>query len=66
MKSMDSCTKVRSVKVVTFKDDQAFAVCKSCDAEVKIPLRLDEDMLKSMTESETPRVRLYIRTMKSS
>lgn len=60
IKSLDADTKVRA-KIVVFRDDQAFAICKACSSEVKIPLRLDTDMLKSMSEQRP--VRLYIRDM---
>lgn len=60
VKSLNTDTKVRA-KVLVFKDDGAFAVCKACNAEVKIPLRIDTDMLKSMSEHRP--VRLYIRDM---
>ncbi len=60
VKSLDADTKVRA-KIVVFRDDQAYAVCKACSSEVKIPLRLDTDMLKSMSEHRP--VRLYIRDM---
>lgn len=60
IKSLDADTKVRA-KIVVFRDDQAFAICKACSSEVKIPLRLDTDMLKSMSEQR--HVRLYIRDM---
>jgi len=64
LKSLDVDTKVRGVKVVVFRDDGAYAVCKSCNAEVKIPLRIDTDLLKSMSSSSPRRdVALYIREM---
>lgn len=68
VKSLDADTKVRA-KIIVFKEENAFAVCKACSAEIKIPLRLDSDMLKSMTSTvnEVPRsVRLFIRDVKSS
>ena len=64
VKSMDAETKVRA-KVVVFRDGQSFAVCKGCNAEVKIPLQLDTSMLKSMTAATPERVRLYIRAKTS-
>lgn len=60
VKSLEADTKIRA-KVVLIREDDAYAVCKSCNAEVKIPLRLDTDMLKSMSEHRP--VRLYIRDM---
>lgn len=64
LKSLDTDTKVRGAKVIIFKDDQAYAVCKSCNSEVKIPLRIDEDMLKSMSSPVRRHMPLYIRDMK--
>lgn len=61
VKSLDADTKVRA-KIVVFRDEESFAVCKACNSEVKIPLRLDTDMLKSMSAESRP-VRLYIRDM---
>lgn len=61
VKSSGIDTKVRA-KIVVFKDNNAFAVCRGCDNEVKIPLQLDNDLLKSMaSEEERPRhVPLYL------
>lgn len=61
VKSLDADTKVRA-KIIVFHEDVAYAVCKSCSSEVKIPLRIDIDMLKSMSTESRP-VRLYIRDM---
>jgi hypothetical protein len=43
-----------------FRDEQAYSVCKSCNAEVAIPLKLDVEMLKSMAPAPR-RVPLYIK-----
>lgn len=61
-----SDTKIRS-KILVCKDDGAYAVCKSCDAEVKVPLQLDTDLLKSMASADSSRtyVPLYIRNLRS-
>jgi len=56
VKSTGSDTKVRA-KIVVFKDNNAYAVCRGCDHEVKIPLQIDSVMLKSMS-SHVP---LYVR-----
>jgi hypothetical protein len=54
-------TKIRA-KILVFKDDGAFAVCKSCDQEIKVPLQIDTDLLKSMSAvSEKLHVPLYVR-----
>lgn len=67
VKSLDDDTKVRNVKIVVFRDGGAFGVCKSCNKEVSIPLRLDTELLKSMCVAPpraTSAPRLYIRNMK--
>lgn len=46
VKSNDITTKVRS-KIILFKSDAAFAVCKKCGKEYPIPLMLDKKLLKS-------------------
>ena len=60
-------TKVRS-KILVFKEDGAYAVCKSCDNEVRVPLHLDSDLLKSMahTDSTKSYVPLYIRNVRGA
>jgi ribosomal protein S27E len=40
MKSQGGETKIRS-KVLVFKSGGAFAVCKSCGTEVKVPVKAD-------------------------
>ena len=62
VKSLDADTKIRA-KIVVFRGHDAFAVCKACNTEVKIPLRIDTDMLKSMSNEPSRPVRLYIRDM---
>lgn len=62
VKALNNDTKIRS-KIVVFREEGAFAVCKSCNAEVQIPIKLDEVMLKSMSTQSTSSVRLYIRNM---
>lgn len=39
--------KIRS-KVLVVKGDNAYAVCKSCGADVCVPLQLDHDVMKSL------------------
>lgn len=59
-------TKIRA-KILVFKDEGAFAVCKSCDQEVKVPLHIDSDLLKSMAAtSEKLHVPLYVRRIVKS
>lgn len=61
VKSTGEDTKIRA-KIVVFKNSAAFAVCRGCDSDVRIPLQLDSDMLKSMVATQEPRhVPLYVR-----
>jgi hypothetical protein len=65
VKSLDSNTKVRGIKVLVFKDEGAFGICKSCDKEVALPISLDHSMLKSMAPVAKD-VRLYLREVKKN
>lgn len=40
--NLDGVTKIRA-RIVIFKNDQAYAICKSCNSEVKIPVRVELD-----------------------
>ena len=40
MKSENNTSKIRS-KILILKDNGAYAICKSCGYEVKVPLKLD-------------------------
>ena len=40
MKSQGTTTKIRS-KILIFKSDGAYAICKGCGTEVKVPVRVD-------------------------
>lgn len=51
-------TKIRG-KVLVFRGLQGFAVCKGCGAEVKVPLLMDQAMIKSMTQGT--KVPLYVK-----
>lgn len=67
VKAIGSDTKIRA-KILVFKEEAAFAVCKSCDSEVQVPLSLNEDMLKSLSSAsaEKPKhVALYVRTSRT-
>jgi hypothetical protein len=68
VKAIGSDTKIRA-KILVCKEDAAFAVCKSCDSEVQVPLSLNEDMLKSLSSAasaEKPKhVALYVRTSRT-
>lgn len=57
LKSIGGELKIRS-KVIVFKDSGAFAVCKGCDTEIPVPLAIDNNLLKSLSESK--RLKLYI------
>jgi len=52
--------KIRS-KIIVIKEDGAFAVCKGCDTEVKVPLCVDTPLLKSIQAEPPRRIPLYIR-----
>lgn len=69
VKSLGPDTKIRA-KILVFRDTTAYAVCKSCDSEVQVPLQINEEMMKSMASSppstEKAHVPLYIRTVKRS
>ena len=53
VKSQDGAVKLRS-KILIFKGNQAYAICKKCSSEVPVPVSLD----KSVSVSPPPR--LYI------
>ena len=57
LKSVGEETKLRC-KVLIFKDDKAYAICKWCDAEIQVPLKVDNDMMKSLP---TNNLKLYIK-----
>lgn len=56
IKSTSAATKVRS-KILIFRDNQAFAVCKGCGAELPAPIRLDK--IDLLAKSRNPR--LFVR-----
>lgn len=56
VKSINGVTKIRN-KVLVFKDNQAFAVCKGCGAEHRIPVQLTGSDL----EDGSQQPRLYLR-----
>lgn len=69
VKSMSSETKVRS-KVLVIRDGSAFAVCKGCDAEVRVPLNLDLDLLKTLSTTKPTKTEslphLYVRQVRKN
>jgi len=56
LKTSDQSVKVRG-KLLVFKSGRAFAVCKSCDSEVEVPLRIDDELCKAMVQKNPP---LYV------
>lgn len=60
LKSVNDETKLRC-KVLIFKGDKAFAVCKGCDTEIQVPLKIDEEMMKSMNTNANNNLKLYIK-----
>lgn len=62
VKSLAHDTKIRA-KVLVIRDNVSYAVCKSCDREVQVPLQLDVDMLKSLSAEKPKHVPLYIRNV---
>ena len=63
VKSNNSDTKIRA-KIVLFRNNEAFAVCKGCNGEVKVPLQLDTVLLKSLADPKS--IPLYVRNAKKS
>jgi hypothetical protein len=55
--SPDGVTKVRG-KIMLFKGDQGFVVCKGCGAETQIPVKLDS------TELQAKSPKLYVAKQK--
>jgi len=53
LKSINGVVKLRG-KVVLFKDQQAFVVCKGCNTELPVPLKLDMKVAKALSESVSP------------
>ncbi len=46
-------------KVVLFKSNKAYTVCKTCNNEQEIPVSLDLNLMKSMVD--TTKIPLYVR-----
>lgn len=42
LKSLDEESKIRS-KIVVIKGDSVYAICKGCNAEVQLPLKVSEE-----------------------
>lgn len=59
VKSVDGTIKVRS-KVLILNDESATAVCKGCGTEIPIPIKFDNDMMKSVIQ--TKKLRLYVKS----
>lgn len=56
IKSYNNTIKIRN-KVLVFKDNQAFAVCKGCGVEHPIPIQL----MKSVDSKAQQNPKLYLR-----
>lgn len=56
LKSMDGDSAKLRAKVIVFKDDAAFAICKGCGTELPVPISIDNSKLSTMTKS----LRLYV------
>lgn len=53
IKGMDSEMKIRA-KVIIVKDGAVMAVCKGCNTELQIPLKVDNDLAKSLAKKAEP------------
>jgi ribosomal protein S27E len=53
VKSIDGVTKVVN-KILLFKGDQGYAVCKGCNREVLVPIKLDRGEL--LLKSKNPKL----------
>lgn len=60
IKSDGDTVKIRS-KILVMKKSGSYAICKSCNGEVKVPVLPDEDTMKSLTSQP---VRLFIKPSK--
>lgn len=60
LKSVSEEMKLRA-KVLVFKEDLVYAVCKGCNSEIQVPIRLDEDLTKSLAKKSSG-PRLYLKT----
>lgn len=58
LKSSSEGIKLRS-KVVLFKAEGTFAVCKGCGTEVPVPVVADMSLVKSIVS--TKKLRLYVK-----
>ena len=56
LKSDDDAVKLRS-KIIIFKNNNAYAICKKCSREHKIPISLNRELLFSKTKNP----KLYVR-----
>lgn len=53
VKSINGTTKIRA-KIIVFRGNRAFAVCKGCNAELPVPIKLDRADL--LSKSGSPRL----------
>ncbi len=61
IKSTDNDVKVRS-KVLIFKSEGTFAICKGCGEEIPVPLIIDQSMMKGIATSK--KLRLFVKSEK--
>lgn len=60
IKSVDGQLKLRSkIILISEETNEARAVCKGCNTEIPIPLKIDTDMVKSLAKEGSPK--LYLR-----
>lgn len=50
VKSANGTTKIRA-KIIVFRGDQAYAVCKGCGKELSAPISLNKDEILSKSKS---------------
>lgn len=58
VKSIGEEVKIRG-KLLCFKKGLAFVVCKGCDAEIEVPVKLDQELVKSLVS--TAKVYHYVK-----
>ena len=54
VKSTDGDIKIRTKILLFSEDGTARAVCKGCNEEIPIPVKLDVDMVKSLAKEKSP------------
>lgn len=59
IKNMGDSIKIRSKVLVFSSTNECVAVCRGCKTEINLPLKVDLDVVKSM--SNKSQLRLYIK-----